>query len=204
MCLTQENKKKPWILFEAGALAKGLSTGRVCTFLIDLSPADIESPLSQFNHTLPNREGLWALVQTLNASLPSENQLPEPVLGKVFEAYWPQFEAEFQQALSNTDSAPPSAPRSEKDILSEILDNSRSMSLRVADLERRLMAPVSASDEVKRMLNIRAALDAQKTQLQHLNEDLTGEPTPVQELQARYENLKKLQAKMKLKKVDEG
>ena len=26
ICLTQENKNKPWILFEAGALTKGLST----------------------------------------------------------------------------------------------------------------------------------------------------------------------------------
>lgn len=37
ICLTQENKDRPWILFEAGALAKGLSTARVCTLLIDLA-----------------------------------------------------------------------------------------------------------------------------------------------------------------------
>ncbi|WP_417071157.1 hypothetical protein [Niveibacterium terrae] len=36
ICLTQENKTRPWILFEAGALAKGLSTSRVCTLLVDL------------------------------------------------------------------------------------------------------------------------------------------------------------------------
>ena len=28
ICLTKENKTKPWILFEAGALAKGLSSSR--------------------------------------------------------------------------------------------------------------------------------------------------------------------------------
>jgi len=32
VCLTQENKDRPWILFEAGTLAKGLSNSRVCTF----------------------------------------------------------------------------------------------------------------------------------------------------------------------------
>ena len=34
VCLTHENKNKPWILFEAGALAKGLANSRVCTFLV--------------------------------------------------------------------------------------------------------------------------------------------------------------------------
>src|ERR1043165_153842 len=46
ICLTQENKNRPWILFEAGALAKGLSSNRVCTLLIDLKSADLEDPLA--------------------------------------------------------------------------------------------------------------------------------------------------------------
>ena len=29
VCLTKENKNKPWILFESGALAKGISSNRV-------------------------------------------------------------------------------------------------------------------------------------------------------------------------------
>lgn len=53
ICLTQENKERPWILFESGALAKGLSSNRVCTFLIDLKPSDLQDPLAQFNHTSP-------------------------------------------------------------------------------------------------------------------------------------------------------
>ena len=46
VCLTSDNKSKPWILFEAGALAKGLSHVRVCTLLIDLKPSDIEDSLA--------------------------------------------------------------------------------------------------------------------------------------------------------------
>jgi len=46
ICLTKENKDKPWILFEAGAIAKGLSSSRVCTFLIDLEPIDLVNPPS--------------------------------------------------------------------------------------------------------------------------------------------------------------
>ncbi len=91
ICLTNENKTKPWILFEAGALAKGLSTNRVCTFLIDLEPTDIGTPLSQFNHTLPDQSGLWELVRTLNTSL-KESSLKEKILEQVFEVYWAKFE----------------------------------------------------------------------------------------------------------------
>lgn len=69
VCLTKENKNKPWILFESGALAKGISSNRVCTFLVDLKPTDIENPLAQFNHSLPNKNGVWDLVRTINISL---------------------------------------------------------------------------------------------------------------------------------------
>jgi hypothetical protein len=33
LCLTKDNIHAPWILFEAGALSKGLSKNRVCPFL---------------------------------------------------------------------------------------------------------------------------------------------------------------------------
>ena len=66
ICLTQENKNNPWILFEAGALTKGLSSSRICTLLIDLTSTDIKDPLAQFNHTIPDKEGIWSLVSNLN------------------------------------------------------------------------------------------------------------------------------------------
>src|SRR5437762_13662094 len=55
VCLTRDNADARWILFEAGALAKGLKKGRVCTLLIDLQPSDLKPPLSQFNATRPTR-----------------------------------------------------------------------------------------------------------------------------------------------------
>lgn len=58
ICLTSENKESPWILFESGALAKGLNSSRVCTFLIDLEPADLGNPLAQFNHTVYTKSSL--------------------------------------------------------------------------------------------------------------------------------------------------
>lgn len=134
ICLTQENKTRPWILFEAGALAKGLSTSRVCTLLVDLEPKDIEDPLAQFNHTFPTRESVLGLVKTLNSTLAS-NGLDNRILEQVFSTYWPQFESRFANILSSTDAQPPSKPRPKEDVLGEILENTRMLNSRIRRLE---------------------------------------------------------------------
>lgn len=134
ICLTQENKARPWILFEAGALAKGLSTSRVCTLLIDLESKDIEDPLAQFNHTFPTRESVLGLVKTLNSTL-GVNSLDNRILEQVFTTYWPQFEDRFNTILSETESQIPSKPRAKEDVLGEILENTRTLSSRIRKLE---------------------------------------------------------------------
>ena len=134
ICLTQENKLRPWILFEAGALAKGLSTSRVCTLLIDLESKDIEDPLAQFNHTFPIRESMLGLVRTLNNTL-SQNSLDNRILEQVFETYWPQFEEKFKEILSATDDVAPPKPRPKEDVLGEILENTRMLNSRIRKLE---------------------------------------------------------------------
>jgi hypothetical protein len=137
VCLTQENKNKPWILFETGALAKGLTTNRVCTFLVDLKPEDLQDPLGQFNHTTPDKSSVWALARTINDCL-NENALDERILEQVFETYWPQFDEKFKLALKNNQPEEVVPPRSEQDLLGEILNHTRGLSNRVRSLESNL------------------------------------------------------------------
>lgn len=158
VCLTHENKDKPWILFEAGALAKGLSYNRVCTFLIDLKPADLEDPLGQFNHTLPTRDGMWGLVRTLNGCL-GNGALDERVLEQVFSTYWEQFEKAFKDILKLHPAGEKAEPRSEKNLLAEILDNTRSLNLRIRNLEMR----TDSQFEVDRFTRQRGLLDIPST-----------------------------------------
>lgn len=132
VCLTAENKNKPWILFEAGALAKGLAN-RVCTLLVDLDSRDIGPPLSSFNDTKPTKEGMFELARTLNAYLGAA-ALDEIVLERVFEAHWRQFESDFTRALEDY-PAGPSVARDEKDVLGEILEVTRGIAARVTRLE---------------------------------------------------------------------
>ena len=41
ICVTRDNLDAPWLLFEAGALAKRFKTARVVPLCIDLAPSDI-------------------------------------------------------------------------------------------------------------------------------------------------------------------
>lgn len=140
ICLTKENKEAPWILFESGALAKGLASSRVCTFLIDLETKDIRDPLAQFNHTLPNPDSMWKLISTLNGSLPEPNRLDVAILKGVFETYWPQFKEKFDAILNTYPETTVVEPRKQEDILSEILESTRG-------LERRMRAIENAGED---------------------------------------------------------
>ncbi len=125
VCLTHENKEKPWILFEAGALMKGLSEARVCTLLIDLKPADVEFPLAQFQHTLPTREEIFKLVKTINDQA-GEHMIPDDSLLRVFNRSWPDFEKPFKEALS---AGPKKVKpkRGLEEMLAEVLEHTRTL-----------------------------------------------------------------------------
>lgn len=135
ICLTKENLNRPWILFEAGSLARGLTSSRVCTFLVDLQPTDIEPPLAQFNHTLPNESDMRSLIHTLNDSL-KENKLRDDILTEVFDTYWPKFEEKLAAIISDyPDETPQPTIRSDENILLELLETTRSFDRRIRSIE---------------------------------------------------------------------
>lgn len=134
ICLTAENKDRPWILFETGALAKGLESSRVCPILIDLKTEDLVDPLAQFNLTTPNYDGIFSLISTLNAAL-EDSALGAAVLKQSFDAFWPTFESGYAAIIQETETAPQIPQRSSQEILSEILTNTRFISSRVAAID---------------------------------------------------------------------
>lgn len=129
--VTRENQVRPWLLFEAGALSKGLTEARVCTVLIDLNVRDIESgsPLQQVNHTTLDKEGILSLLKTINKRMDT-GQVQEKRLEQTFNALWPEFESKFQAILqiAPTDATP---ERDDKDVLNDILENVLSIKRRV-------------------------------------------------------------------------
>ena len=153
VCLTQDNLEKPWILFESGAVAKGLERSRICTFLIDLAPTDVSDPLAQFNHTTPSKEGLFALVSTLNKAL-GDGALQVKTLEDVFNTYWPRFESGFEEILEKSPDGEHTTKRAPDDLLVEILKTVRN----IEHKNLRITSNQSAAHSPLRGL-IRAMLD---------------------------------------------
>ena len=133
ICLTKENKNAPWILFEAGALAKGLQSSRIYTILVDLDPADVTGPLAQFNHTKPIREDMFKLIRTIN--LNCTPSLESDVLERTFDAFWDFFQKSYQNIILNTEDVKDANPPSQNDANREILSTLRNIQSRLSDIE---------------------------------------------------------------------
>lgn len=118
LCLTQENFQAPWLLFEAGAIAKKFGTSRVVPYLIDeLPPASERSPLAQFQHVRADHEGTHRLVETIN----SIRESPKPMdrLERSFAKWWPDLEQTLKGLQASNQAQP--VIRSERELLETIL-----------------------------------------------------------------------------------
>jgi len=134
VCLTKSNINKPWILFESGALAKGLTHNRVFTYLIDIEPKDVRDPLAQFNHTTPTKEGLLQLVRSINKGL-AANVLSEQILHDTFEKFYPDFEKKINQIIDSPEEEEEIKELNQDDYMDEILFTVRAIDQRVRKLE---------------------------------------------------------------------
>ena len=125
ICLTQENLKAPWLLFEAGALSKSLESSRVVPFLYGVSQAQLQGPLAQFQAAVAEKNPTLELVKSINVAL-EEDRLEPARLESAFGTWWPQLEETLANIPKATEKAPPSRP--DRDILEEILRLTRQMS----------------------------------------------------------------------------
>lgn len=96
ICLTPVNLERPWVLFEAGALAKRFGVARVVPLLMDLKPADVTMPLASFQGVTLSEDGMLRLVTDMNAA--REQPVPASRIEKLFKALWPDFNAQVDAA----------------------------------------------------------------------------------------------------------
>ena len=140
ICLTEENKNKPWILFEVGALNKGLSSKRVCPILVDLEPKDVDDPISKFQLTKMDKDDMFKLFKNINDIL-GDMRLSDAILEDAFSATWDKFYEEWQALLSvssskeNTRSIP---KKTNEELIETIIDVVRSIDRKTDTMESRL------------------------------------------------------------------
>ena len=118
LCLTRDNWQSPWLLFEAGAIAKKFASSRVVPYLIDeLPPASDRSPLAQFQHVRADREGTYRLVESINSI--RDNPKPNDRLERSFAKWWPDLEQTLKTVQASNPAQPPA--RSDRELLETIL-----------------------------------------------------------------------------------
>lgn len=127
LCVTPENTEAPWLMFEAGALAKTVSEARVCPYLIGLEPLDLPNgPLTQFHAQPADENGTFELVKSLNGALVTGAR-PESGLDGVFEKFWPDLRGEIGESVAEGTPPPRRKP---EDMIAEILDIVRGLARR--------------------------------------------------------------------------
>jgi TIR domain len=127
ICITPENIASPWILFEAGALAKRVQEGHVIPLLLDIELQDFAGPLAQFQAKKVEREGLFDVIDSINQK--SDIKLTSTQLEKQFEALWPELE----KAISAIPKNPTLVKqrRQQQEILEEVVSSIRGLDMRL-------------------------------------------------------------------------
>ncbi len=127
VCLTADNHQKPWILFEAGALAKDLKDSKVCSILFDMDSADLSGPLATLQTTIFEKNDFRKLMASINGA-GGERALPKDTFETVFDMWWPKLEKEIQSILAKEKKESSSHIRTDRELLEEILILSRDTS----------------------------------------------------------------------------
>src|SRR5262249_16718440 len=123
VCITPENRERPWIQFEAGAIAKAIDDSNfVCPYLISLRGADLQdNPLTNFQYKESNEKGTKELVESINQRM--EKPLETALLKETFDMWWPRLRDELSQIPEPENKA--EMESKPQDILTELLEGMR-------------------------------------------------------------------------------
>jgi hypothetical protein len=140
VCVTRDNQHAPWLIFEAGALAKSVKVARVVPLYVDLVSSDVTGPLAGFQGRSLDEAGMRRLVHDLSGA--SEKPMSRERLDEIFDAMWPILEVAVARASEHapTNQAP---RRSSEDMLAEVVQ-------RLRRVERTLSAGVPSDLEAFR------------------------------------------------------
>ncbi len=122
LCVTPENQREPWLLFEAGALAKKFGEGpRVCVYLLDLRPQELKpGPLTLYQHTVASESDTQRLLTALNEAC-GDLQLPQDRLRRAFARCWPDLEKTILHLRQEGVPKASGETKSDRELMEEIL-----------------------------------------------------------------------------------
>jgi len=136
ICLTKDNLKSPWIMFEAGALSKKMEESKVVPLLFGIEPTDIEGPLVQFQAATFSKVEMKKTVAMMNNEL-GEAGLADEVLESVFEVWWPKLEIKIDSIKQETIITDNKGSRTERDLLEEVLSLTRELAINQGAIDQK-------------------------------------------------------------------
>jgi hypothetical protein len=119
--LSAENKDRPWINYEGGALATAFGR-RVATVLLDLRTAEVDTPLAVFQATIfSERQSVFELLSQI--ALIANPKAPPEALETLFDAQWDKIQESWEP-----DASTRTKRRTERDMLEEVVNGLRTLS----------------------------------------------------------------------------
>jgi hypothetical protein len=100
ICLTKDNSKAPWLIFEAGALSNKFGALKVCPCLYGVEVSEIAEPLQQFQAVTFTKQDVFKLIRTIN-NLCRDNKLDSVRLELVFDAFWEHLSQQITEIKSD-------------------------------------------------------------------------------------------------------
>lgn len=97
ICLTPENLKSNWMLFEAGALSTAMENSRVIPYRFQLKGTDVGPPLSLIQGVDADEEETYNLVKSINCAF-AEPKFNDASLNKFFQKWWEDLRVELDEA----------------------------------------------------------------------------------------------------------
>lgn len=116
LCLTPDNIRSEWLIFEAGAMSKALNDSLVVPFRFALKATDVGPPLSQFQGVDADQEGTFRLVKSIHRAVSSP--IKDQDLPYVFNKWWP----DLNEALNKIIKRSYREVRTEREMLEEVLN----------------------------------------------------------------------------------
>lgn len=172
VCVTPDNRRTPWINFEAGALSRELDGPRLAPFLLlGTTVTDlVGTPLIQFQATSADApKEVLHLIKTINGLCEVPQQ--EKLIDDLFEMYWPKLEEGLARIAPDAETAEADeaiVPRpSAGDVQDEMLSLLRQQVDRISALEQVVaqIDRINAFEQVVAEASAERARDLRKSRI---------------------------------------
>lgn len=118
VCLTADNIERPWVNYEAGALAERLGQN-VCPFLLGVEPNALRpTPLSRLQAKRADLDGTMTLVVAINRAL-GDRSVPDEIARDAVKNRWEELQVALDAIPKSPEPTPP--PRTAEDMMREML-----------------------------------------------------------------------------------